>query len=300
MIPAIVLLEVKIKMPLNDYQKMCYRWFGRTAESMVTDKMKWNLEKAHITIRPGAYISCMWVNTIFVAIGSIVAYFSLVLLLSPSVTIVLGLLLIPLMATAITYLYFRFMPSSKAKSRAKLIDLHLPYALNFISALSSAGITPTDIFKSLSKQQIYGEIRDEAIWIYRDVSLLGRDIISAIKSNIQRTPSEKFKEFLQGAVVTVQSGGALKPYFMTKAEQYTRENRVAQKQMLESLGIMAEAYVTSAVAGVLLIIIIIPLLMIISGAGAGELTFLYFFVFVIVPLIHSGFIVILASMSAKV
>jgi len=287
-------------MPLNDYQKMCYKWFGRTAESMVNDKMKRDLERAHITIRPGAYISCMWVNTIFVSIGSIVAYFSLVLLLSPPVWVSFLLMLIPLLGTGMTYIYFRSMPSSKARSRAKMIDLHLPYALNFISALSSAGITPTDIFKSLSKQQIYGEIREEATWIYRDVQLLGRDIISAIKANIARTPSEKFKEFLQGAVVTVQSGGALKPYFMSKAEQYTRENRVTQKQTLESLGIMAEAYVTSAVAGVLLIIIIIPLLMIISGAAASELNFLYFFVFLVVPMIHSGFLVILASMSARV
>ena len=166
--------------------------------------------------------------------------------------------------------------------------------------MSSAGITPTEIFKSLSKQRIYGEIREEALWIYRDVGLLGRDIISAIKANIQRTPSEKFKEFLQGAVVTVQSGGALKPYFMAKADQYTRENRVTQKQLIESLGIMAEAYVTAAVAGVLLIIIIIPLLMVISGSDASELQFMYVFVFIIVPLIHFSFSFVLSGMSQKV
>ena len=187
----------------------------------------------------------------------------------------------------------------KAKSRAKKIDLHLPYALNFISAMSSAGITPTEIFKSLSKQKIYGEIREEALWIYRDVSLLGKDIISAIKANINRTPSEKFKEFLQGAIVTVQSGGALKPYFMAKADQYTRENRIVQKQLIESLGIMAEAYVTAAVAGVLLIIIIIPLLMIISNADTSQLTFMYFF-FIVIPLINIGFAVVLSSMSQRV
>ena len=192
------------------------------------------------------------------------------------------------------------MPAMKAKSRAKKIDLHLPYALNFISAMSSAGITPTEIFKSLSKQRIYGEIREEALWIYRDVGLLGRDIISAIKANIKRTPSEKFKEFLQGAVVTVQSGGALKPYFMAKADQYSRENRLIQKQLIESLGIMAEAYVTAAVAGVLLIIIIIPLLMIISKADANQLTFMYIFIFIIIPLIHVGFSVVLSSMSQRV
>jgi len=165
--------------------------------------------------------------------------------------------------------------------------------------MSSEGITPTEIFKSLSKQKIYGEIREESLWIYRDVGLLGRDIISAIKANIDRTPSEKFKEFLQGAIVTVQSGGALKPYFMSKAEQYTRENRINQKQQIESLGIMAEAYVTTAVAGILLIIIILPLLMIIQGEG-GQISFMYIFILLVVPMIHSGFAYVLSSMSAKV
>ena len=287
-------------MPLNNYQKMCYRWFGNTAENLASDRIKHNLEKAHIDMRPGAYLSYVWVNTILAAAISITVFLILVALLSVEFYILLIFLLIPVFVTVITYFYFINYPASRAKARGKKIDLHLPYALNFISAMSSAGITPTEIFKSLSKQRIYGELQEEALWIYRDVGLLGRDIISAIKANINRTPSEKFKEFLQGAIVTVQSGGALKPYFMSKAEQYTRENRVAQKQLIESLGIMAEAYVTAAVAGVLLIIIIIPLLMIISNASRGDLIIIYIFAFIVIPLIHLGFAVVLSSMSERV
>jgi len=263
--------------------------------------MKLSLEKAHIDIRPGAYLSYVWMNVILAAVVSSVIYISLVVFLRPNVIfIILLVLLIPVLTTVLAYFYFMSYPARKAKSRGKKIDMHLPYALNFISAMSSAGITPTEIFKSLSKQKIYGEIREESLWIYRDVGLLGRDIISAIKANIQRTPSEKFKEFLQGAVVTVQSGGALKPYFMSKADQYTRENRLAQRQLIESLGIMAEAYVTAAVAGVLLIIIIIPLMMLISGQDSSQLLIIYVFSFVVIPLIHIGFAVVLASMSQRV
>ncbi len=286
-------------MPLNNYQRMCYRWFGRTAEESASEKLKEDLEKAHIEIRPGAYISYVWFNTILAAVISTVVYLSLTLFLSLDIVFTLILAIIPILTAILVYFYYLSMPGSRGKGRAKKIDLHLPYALNFISAMSSAGITPTEIFKSLSKQGIYGEIQEEALWIYRDVGLLGRDIISAIKANIKRTPSEKFKEFLQGAIVTVQSGGALKRYFMAKADQYTRENRVAQKQLIESLGIMAEAYVTTAVAGVLLIIIIIPLLMIISSAGSGDLMFMYIFVFFICPMIHMGFAVVLSGMSTR-
>ncbi len=289
-------------MPINNYQRMCYRRFGSTAEYIVNnnDKIKLNLEKAHIDIRPSAYLSYVWMNTIFAAVFSVIIYVSLFIFIRPSLNINILLTFIPILTTVFAYFYFMNYPVIKAKSRGKNIDMHLPYALNFISAMSSAGITPTDIFKSLSKQKIYGEIREESLWIYRDVAILGKDIISAIKANINRTPSGKFKEFLQGVIITVQSGGALKPYFMSKAEQYTRENRIAQKQLIESLGIMAEAYVTAAVAGVLLIIIIIPLMMLISGEDSSQLIIIYIFAIIVIPLIHIGFAVVLESMSQKV
>jgi len=285
-------------MPLTNYQKMCYRWLGRIAENAVSDKLKDALERSHIEIRAGAYLSVVWLNTILAAIVSAIVYILLVVFLSLEIWLIVVLIFIPVMSTLGAYFYYINYPAVKAKSRAKKIDLHLPYALNFIAAMSSAGITPTEIFKSLSKQHIYGELREEALWIYRDVGLLGRDVISAIKANISRTPSEKFKEFLQGAVVTVQSGGALKPYFMSKADQYMRENRISQRQTIESLGVMAEAYVTSAVAGILLLLVVIPIMMIISGSfDAG---FLLLIIFILIPIIHIGFAVFLLSASQKV
>lgn len=287
-------------MPLNNYQKMCYKRFGKVAESNANEKLKEDMERAHIEMRPGAYLSVAWFNTILAAIVSSLVYINLIIFIRMDIFFIFILALIPAMVTIIVYLYYLKIPASKAKARAKKIDMHLPYALNFISAMSSAGVTPTEIFRSLSKQEIYGEIKEESLWIYRDVSLLGRDIITAIKSNINRSPSQKFKEFLQGAVVTVQSGGSLKKYFMAKADQYMRENRIAQKQLIESLGIMAESYVTAAVAGVLLIIIIIPLMMIISGEGTESLSIMYIFSFLIIPMIHAGFAVVLSSMSARV
>jgi len=285
-------------MPLNSYQKMCYRWFGRVAENVTNDKLELDLERAHLDIRAAAYLSCVWVNTIITVIISAIICLSLIIFFSLDLALSFFLIIFVVLTAIMFYFYFMKMPSMRAKARGKKIELYLPYALNFISAMSAAGVTPTEIFKSLSKQRIYGEIREEALWIYRDVELLGRDIISAIKANINRTPSEKLKEFLQGAVVTVQSGGALKPYFMGKADQYTRENRVAQRQLIESLGIMAEAYVSAAVAGVLMILVVLPVLMIISNSFNAP--FLYFFIVVILPIIHIMFAWILSSMISNV
>ena len=284
-------------MPLSNYQKFCYRVFGDIAKDSVTNKLKRNLEKAHINIRPEAYLATAWMNTIVTIVVVSIMLVFLVVFIIPlsnidflssisssgesfnSVIVLWTMILISFGLGFLVYFFHFLIPSSKAKSRGKKIDSRLPYALNFISAMSAAGITPHETFISLSKQGIYGEVREESARIARDISLLGMDIITAIKRAIDRTPSQKFKEFLQGAVVTITSGGALKPYFVAKADQYMRENRQNQKQFLETLGVMAEAYVTAAVAGPLFVMIIIPLMMIIQSGGS-QLIILYIFIFI--------------------
>jgi flagellar protein FlaJ len=287
-------------MALNKYQKFCYKRFGDVAEIKANEKLKNELQSAHIDIRASAYLSSIMLNSLLSLVVSscVIGFFVLFLLplagvyLDKFVTIFF--LLIPVMVAVGVYFVSQSLPTSKAKARGKAIDANLAYALNFISAMSSAGVTPTEIFKSLSKQDIYGEIKEEAAWIYRDVSLLGYDILAAIRGNIKRTPSTKFKEFLQGLVVTVTSGGSLKSYFMNKADQYMWENRQGQKQLLETLGIMAESYVTAAVAGILLLLVVIPLMMIISGDYNGM--FLSILIFMVVPLVHIGFAFTIKSM----
>jgi len=280
-------------MPLNKYQQLCYRRLGRFTEKRASEKLQLSLASAHIDIRAAAYLSYVLLTTIMVCVVSFVVFMTifcvLYFILDVEISFILMMLffLFPLMITGLTYVALISLPSSKAKARGKKIDMALPYAMNFISVMSSAGVTPTEIFKSLSKQDIYGEVKEEASWIYRDVGLLGSDVITAIKTNIVRTPSHKFKEFLQGLVVTVTSGGSLKTYFMSKADQYMRENRQAQKQLMETLGIMAESYVTAAVAGILMLLIVIPLMMIISN-NYNEM-FLDVLIFFVAPIIHLGF-----------
>ncbi len=280
-------------MPLNKYQQLSYKYFGEYAEKHSSAQLKKNLQSAHQDIRPGAYVaSSLFTSLLSFLIGLILlAILSFLLLpilgMELEIHMQLLLLLLSIPIGLITYGVMMSLPGSTAKSRKKNIDKNLAYAVNFVSAMASAGSTPTDIFKSLSKQEIYGEIKEEAAYIYRDVALLGNDIITSIKRNIEITPSERFKEFLQGMIVTVTSGGSLKRFFTSKADQYMRENHQRQREMLETLGVMAESYVTAAVAGVLLLLIVIPLMMIISGDYNGG--FLMVLIFMVVPLIHIGF-----------
>ncbi len=289
---------------LNKIQKLSYKWFGKFATKHVSEKLKHDLLSAHMNIKADAYFAQTLMYTLLGLIGmipvSIVLFFVFSMIVSAQMSLIFQILfvLLPLIVAGLIFVVYGQLPASNAKVRGKKIDVNLSYALNFVSAMSSAGVTPTEIFKSLSKQSIYGEVQSEAAWIYRDVAVLGKDILTAIRENMKRTPSERFKEFLQGLIVTVTSGGSLKTYFSAKAQQYMVENRQRQKQTIESLGIMAESYVTAAVAGILLLFIVIPLMMIISG-DTSQMIFLYVIVFLVVPMVHLGFGYVIRMMSLE-
>jgi len=289
---------------LKTLEKKAYAWFGDFTRNHESESLKHALESAHMTMKADAYMASSLLYSLISMLSTFIVLTVLFFVFLPLANIGMNaflwllFIIIPLGMFGLTYAMFLQIPVSKAKSRGKRIDFNLSYALNFVSAMAAAGVTPTEIFKSLSKQQIYGAVQEEASWIYRDVTFLGKDIITAIRDNMKRTPSEKFKDFLQGLVVTVTSGGSLKTYFVAKANQFTVENRQRQKQTIESLGIMAESYVTAAVAGILLLFIVIPLMMIISG-DTNQINFLYVIVFLIVPMIHLSFAYVVFSMTME-
>ncbi len=289
---------------LTKYQSLCYRIFGKkAAKSSQTEYVKRALEKAFMEIRPEAYISFAWMNGIMGAVAGIILiiiYFYVVpIFFQPPPKLLAIIIPSPLLLASLAYFITMMIPESRASRRRKDIDVKLPYALNFIAAMATAGITPAEIFKNLAEQPIYGEVHKEAAWIYRDIAIFNIDIITALRNAANRTPSIKFQEFLQGAITTITSGGDLKNYFLAKAEEYMRENRRQQKEFLETLGLLAESYVTVVVAAPLFLIIIFSV-MALFGGPANTAIILYLIAFVMLPIANLGFAMAIRSMAPEV
>ncbi len=289
---------------LTKYQALCYRIFGnKAAKSTQIEYIKRALERSFMEVRPEAYISFAWMNGIMGAIGGVVLIILYLFVFPTFVTLPLKLLAIiipsPLLFAALAYFITMMIPESKASSRKKDIEAKLPYALNFIAAMATAGITPVEIFKSLAEQPVYGEVHKEAAWIYRDIAIFNIDIITALRNAANRTPSIRFQEFIQGAITTITSGGDLKRYYLAKAEEYMRENRRLQKEFLETLGVLAESYVTVVVAAPLFLIIMFSVMALVGGSSSTGLI-MYLLAFVMLPIANLGFALVIQSMSPEV
>jgi flagellar protein FlaJ len=196
-----------------------------------------------------------------------------------------------------TYIAFLIYPNIEAGNRRRNIDATLPYAINYITSMSTAGITPAEIFRLLGDSPIYGESAVESRYVAREIDIFGRDLIDALRLVSASTPSSRMKEFLQGAMASISSGGNLTEYFRTKAQQYALENRQSQKMFLDTLGLIAESYVTAMVAGMLFLIILQSVMSVLSGEKMPVL--LYVITYMIIPFGSIMFVIMISSMTPE-
>ncbi len=191
--------------------------------------------------------------------------------------------------------------ASAAKARGDMIEKYLPYAASYTAAMSAANATPAKIFRSLAmNKDIYGDVADDAAMIYRDITLMGYDLITAIKMAVDRAASPWLTEFFQGMIGTLTAGGQLKLFFLNRAEHYMRENRTRLHKFLESIALLAESYIVVAVAMPLFLIVMLVIMFWVSGSGAQMSEgMLYGIVLGFIPLIHVAYAFLVWSSSKE-
>jgi len=302
-----------VSVALGSWQELAWRTFGGFVQGHYKENqdLEDNLMKAHIKLRPEEYLAVAWMNTTIVAVVSVVMAFVLtllLLLLNFSIVLVIVLFaVIAIVPALLAYMVhfglsglYRGRPAGVAKKRGKLVDKKITGAMSFISAMASADVPVDVIFKELSKQTVYGEVAKEAEWVTRDTELLGLDILTAIRHGSMRSPSAKFHDFLQGVVTTSTSGGQLKPYFLMKAEQFEKEDRLEMRKRMETLGMLAESFVTVVVAFPLFLVVIMAIMALISKSGSGfVIELLYVVVGLMIPICQFGFIFVIWNMEQE-
>ena len=283
------------------YSRMCRKIFSRIFKKLNIKKDEKNhlLEMADIKMTYDEYYSMVLMNIVIAFFLSMTLSLVLHNIVSSKITALL-IPVIPSVTILLVATYYIYLPESRAKARAKKIDILLPYVANFIATMSSAGISPGEIFKRLSSVDLYGEIQKEARKISKEIYIMGVDTITALKHAIERSPSRKFKDFLQGIISTIQSGSDLNKYFKNIVDKYMYEDLLERKRNLESLAIIAEIFVITVIAFPLFLVIIISTMSLTSSGGAIPFNFLYVLSLVILPLAYFGFYVLMKSTAVEV
>jgi archaeal flagellar protein FlaJ len=299
--------EQPSRAPLTSFQQWSWtRFKDRVKMGPAEAALEENLLKAHMRLRAEEYLAWVMAVTYIAAAGLSIAGVALGVIIYLTGTgignlilaVIIGVM-IPVGGTGVANMLLKATPSSNAKRRGQEIDRKIGPAMSFVSAMASADVNIDQIFRDLAQEKIYGAVAEEAAWITRDTELLGIDILSAIRTGAARTPSKRFQDFLQGVVTTATSGGQLKPYFLLKAEQYQRENKLDVLRRTETMGLLAETFVTVVVAFPLFLVIIIAIFAIIGSGGGGLMAILWGIIGAMIPAFQFVFILYMQGLASE-
>ena len=207
-----------------------------------------------------------------------------------------------LFAIAISVFGFYLYPVYRADKLQRELDDELAFTTGYMAILASAGVSPEKIFYSLSNLPMPLAVSAEAKNVIRDVNLFGLDVISALERASKRTPSEKFREMLEGFISTIHSGSNLSAYLREKSRQHMKLKRMSLRKFSDTLSILSEFYVALLVTGPLLLIIMLAVMAVMGSGTIWFLTpelLLSIITYIGIPLGSIMFLIILDAVSPK-
>lgn len=263
-----------------------------------------HLQRAGIKTNFRAYVSLTVLSTALIAFATFacipcVLVFAFQVPVFPAVLFGFGG---SLFAVAFTVLGFYVYPVYRADKFRRDLEDELAFTTGYMSILASAGVPPEKIFHSLANLPMPLAVSTEAKNVVRDINLFGLDVISALEKSSKRSPSQLFREMLEGFISTIHSGSSLAAYLRERSKQHMKLKRISLRKFSDTLSILSEFYVAILVTGPLLFIIMLAVMAMMGGGNLGFLSpdlLLKIITYIGIPVGSIMFLIILDAVSPK-
>jgi flagellar protein FlaJ len=203
---------------------------------------------------------------------------------------------------ALSIVCFYLYPVYCADKHKRELDGELPFTTGYMAILASAGVSPEKIFHSISTLNVPLAASTEAKEVITNINLFGLDVISALEKTSSRTPSEKFRDIIEGIISTIHAGGNLGAFLRRRFIAAMKLKRLSLKKYSDSLSVLSEIYVALLLTGPLLLVIMVSVLSVLGGGGLGILSpdfLLSLLTYLAIPVCTVIFLLILDSTSPK-
>lgn len=256
-----------------------------------------DLQRANINFTLEEYLSTAALTTsltFFLESVSLAVIFSF-LGFSIVAAILLSMTLSLTISGILLFLFYTY-PATVSKTRESKIKKILPFAVSYMATIASSKLPPIVLFKTLSRFKEYGEVTEDSKNISRDVEVFGMTFSASVKKEAKRTPSRDFRELLWGMNSVLTSGGDLEFYLKQKGDELMADYRRRIRKYSQDISLFVEIYLTLIITGSIFFIVLSSVISSISG-GLGTIIVQSFAIFILLPLLSVGFILILKSIS---
>jgi len=277
----------------NKFSYFLFRWVDNKPRPGILQL----LYKADLQMLPGMYIGSIVNTAVIVTVALLfVSWLVFHYILQTPLALIFEIV-IPLSGLGASLGALPLITVNKITGKRVKIDSVLPFVLAYMATLSSAGMNPVEVIRSVGLKE-FGPVAREFQKISYRSDVLGEDIVSAINHIALNTPSETLRELLIGISNIIVSGGSLRIYCEQESKELFVQKRTKLKAFIDSLAAFSEGYiggiVVSLIMGVIGLIVIGALgLRILPFLSTADLFDLLIFVFV--PLINVVFLAMLET-----
>ncbi len=281
------------------YVNFSYRVFGNIARQIkpLFLDIKEDLYHANINFTLEEYLSTaiFTVSAAFFLENIFLAFIFGLLGFSMAGAVFLSFTLSMTVSGVLLFLFYTY-PTTISKNRESKLKKIMPFAVSYMATIASSKLPPIVLFKTLARFREYGEVAEESKNIVRDVDAFGMTFSSAIKKEAKRTPSREFRELLWGINSVFLSGGDLEFYLKQKGEGLMADYKRRIAKYSQDISLFVEIYLTLIITGSIFFIVLSSVISSISG-GMGTILVQSFAIFILLPMLSLGFILILKSIS---
>ncbi|WP_255191885.1 type II secretion system F family protein [Natronobeatus ordinarius] len=185
-------------------------------------------------------------------------------------------------------------PYSRASARNREINMLLTDSVSYMYALSVGGLNQLEILEAMAEaEDTYGEVSKEFQSIVQETEYFDIDYRTAVRKQAIETPSDELSQFLTDMLSIINSGGDMESFLEDKKEKHMRTAKQQQEQILDTLELFGEMYMTLSLFPLLMIILMV-IMQIMPDTDVSN-TMLYLVVYALIPLVGVGFIVLVST-----
>jgi len=157
-----------------------------------------------------------------------------------------------------------YYPQTEAQSMGKKIDRELPFVTIHMSAIATAGVEPTNIFRIILKNEEYKYANQEFRKLMNLINFQGYDLVRALKKIALGSPSLKLRELLGGLATTITSGGDMHTFLDKHAEELLFDYKLEREKYTKTAETFMDIYISVVIAAPMIML----MLFVIMGSTA--------------------------------
>jgi len=211
--------------------------------------------------------------------------------------VLLALILSTVVTLAVEMLIL-FYPHYKASINKNRVEDGLIYTVSYMTILANSGFSVERMFDRAAEVEKNNVIKQLLSNFLTDISVFGFDLEKSLTRLSERSPSKVFARFLDSIKNAIWTSGELKLIMNYQFDTQVQNRKEKTESMLNSLMFLSEIYIALMVVTPIMMILMVTLLSFLSirSNTFASVTILNSIVFIVLPFVATGFLVVLDTM----